>query len=176
MVGFAGNLREFPLRILCGDGARGTICMLVPLCALIAQTEGFRFRPPHSHSFLVIPLFRGRFCRDFARICNADTMRRWCRRINLQARTALCGDCINGGFAFSASPFLQLLSNMYFALVQLLFRGMAYREFDRISIDGIIRRWCRRNNLQARSALCVDCTNGGFAISASPFPQILAHM
>ena len=43
VVGFAGNLREFPLPILCGDGAGGTICKLVPLCALIAQTEGFRF-------------------------------------------------------------------------------------------------------------------------------------
>ena len=38
------------------------------------------------------------------------------------------------------------------------------------------RRWCRRNNLQARAALCVDCTNGGFAFLASPFPQLLAHM
>ena len=54
MGGFAGNLCEFPLPFLCGDGAGGTICKLVPLCALIAQTEGLRFRPPHSHSFLLI--------------------------------------------------------------------------------------------------------------------------
>ena len=50
----SGNLREFPLTELYGDGAGGTICKLVPLCALIAQTEGMRFRPPHSHSFLLI--------------------------------------------------------------------------------------------------------------------------
>ena len=53
MVGVAGNLGEFPLPILCGDGAGGTI---------------------------------------------------------LEARTALCVDCTNGGFAFLASPFPQLLA------------------------------------------------------------------
>ena len=125
---------------------------------------------------LVQLLYRGKVCRKIARISIADTVRRWCWRNNLQVRTALCGDCANGGFAFSASPFPQLLANMYFALVQLLFRGMACREFARISIDGIIRRWCWRTNLPARTALCVDCTNGGFAISASPFPQLFAHM
>ena len=31
-------------------------------------------------------------------------------------------------------------------------------------------------SLEARVALCVDCTNGGFAFMASPFPQLLAHM
>ena len=55
MVGFAGNLGEFPLPILCDDGAGGTI---------------------------------------------------------LEARTALCVDCTNGGFAFLASPFPQLLAHM----------------------------------------------------------------
>ena len=54
MVGFAGSTREFQLPILCGDGGGGTICKLVPLCALIAQTEGLRFWLPHSHSFLLI--------------------------------------------------------------------------------------------------------------------------
>ena len=54
MVGFAGNLREFPLPALYGDGAGGTICDLVPLCAMIAQTEGLHIWPPHSHSFLLI--------------------------------------------------------------------------------------------------------------------------
>ena len=54
VVGFAGNIREFPLPILCGDGAGGTICKLVPLCALIALMEGLRFWPPHSHSFMLI--------------------------------------------------------------------------------------------------------------------------
>ena len=54
MVGFAGNIREFPLRILCCDGAGGTICKLVPLFALIAQTEGLRFCLPHSHNFFLI--------------------------------------------------------------------------------------------------------------------------
>ena len=54
MVGFTGNLREFPLPALYGDGGGGSICKLVPLCALIAQTEGLRFWAPHSHSFLLI--------------------------------------------------------------------------------------------------------------------------
>ena len=31
-------------------------------------------------------------------------------------------------------------------------------------------------NFEARTAFCVDCTNGGFAFLASPFPQLLAHM
>ena len=53
-LGFAGNIREFPLPILCGDGAEGIFCKFVPLSALIAQTEGFRFWPPHSHNFLLI--------------------------------------------------------------------------------------------------------------------------
>ena len=92
------------------------------------------------------------------------------------ARTALCVDCTNGGFAFLASPFPQLLAHMQFALVQLLFRGRVFREYTRISIADSMRRWCRRNNLQARIDLCVDCTNGRFAFLASPFPQLLAHM
>ena len=54
MVGCAGNLREFPLAALYGDGGDGTICTLVQLCALIAQTAGLRFWPPHSHSFLLM--------------------------------------------------------------------------------------------------------------------------
>ena len=64
---------------------------------------------------------------------------------------------------FLASQFPQLLAHMEFALVQLLFRGRFCREFTRISIADTKRRWCRGNNLQARAALCVDCTNGGFA-------------
>ena len=94
----------------------------------------------------------------------------------MQARTALFVDCTNGGFAFLASPFQQLLARMLFALVQLLFRGRVCREFTRISTADPILRWCRRNNLQARTALFVDCTTGGFAFLASPFPQLLAHM
>ena len=46
--------REFPLPALYGDGAEGTICKLVLLCALIAQTVGLRFWPRHYHSFLLI--------------------------------------------------------------------------------------------------------------------------
>ena len=94
----------------------------------------------------------------------------------MEARSALCVDCTNGGIAFLDSPFPQFLAHMKFALVQLLFRARVCREFTRISIAGIIRRWCRRTNIQARTALCVDCTNGGFAFSESPFPQLLAHM
>ena len=55
MVGFAANLGEYPLPILCDDGAGGT---------------------------------------------------------NLEARTALCVDCTNRGSAFLASPFPQLLAHM----------------------------------------------------------------
>ena len=72
------------------------------------------------------------FAGKFTQISFADTMRRWCRMNNLQARTALCVDCTNGGFAFLSSQFPQLLANMNFALVQVLFRGKAswnLREF-----------------------------------------------
>ena len=44
----------------------------------------------HMQFALVQLLFRGRFCREFTRISIADTMRRWCRGSNLQARAALC--------------------------------------------------------------------------------------
>ena len=94
----------------------------------------------------------------------------------MQARNALYVDCTNVGFAFLASPIPQLLAHMQFALVQLLFRGRFCREFTRISIADSMRRWCRSNNLLARTALCADCTNGGFSFLASPFPQLLAHM
>ena len=92
------------------------------------------------------------------------------------ARTALCVDCTNVGFTFLASPFPQLLAHMQFALVQLLFRARVCREFTRISIADTMRRWCRRSNLLARTALCVDCTNGGIAFLATPLPHLLAHM
>ena len=121
-------------------------------------------------------LLRARFCREFARISIDGIVRQWYRRNNFQAHIALCEDCTNAAFAFLASPFPQLLAHMQFALVQLLFRGSFCREFTRISFADTIRRWCRRNNFQARIALCVDCTNAGFAILASRFPQILAHM
>ena len=39
VVGFVGNLREIPLPIPRGDGAGGSVCKVIPLCALIAQTE-----------------------------------------------------------------------------------------------------------------------------------------
>ena len=94
----------------------------------------------------------------------------------MQVRTALWVDCTNGGFAFWGSPFPQLLPHMYIALVQLLFWRKVCREFARISIADITRRWWRRSDLQARTALCVDCTNGGFAFLCSSFPQLLAHM
>ena len=130
----------------------------------------------HMQFALVQLLFRGRVCSEFTRISIADTLRRWSMRNNLQARTTLYVGCTNGGFAFLASPFPQLLAHMQFTLVQLLFRGRVCMEFTRISIAYSMRRWCRMNNLQARTALCVDCTNGGFAFLASPFPQLLAHM
>ena len=79
------------------------------------------------------------FAGKFTRNSFADTMRRWYRMNNLQARTSLCVDCTNGGFAFSSSPFPQLLANMNFALVQLLFRGMAsgnLREFPLTALYG----------------------------------------
>ena len=61
-------------------------------------------------------------------------------------------DCTKGGFSFLTSSFPQLPVYMMFALVQLLFRGRDCREFSRISIGGIIRRWWLRINLQARTA------------------------
>ena len=94
----------------------------------------------------------------------------------MQARTALCVDCTNGRIAFMGSTFPQLLPHMYIALVQLLFWRKVCREFARISIADIERRWWRRSDLQARTALWVDCTNGGFAFLGSQFQQLLAHM
>ena len=47
-------MREFPLQASYGDGGGGPICKLAPFCALIAQTEGLRFCPPHSRNFLLI--------------------------------------------------------------------------------------------------------------------------
>ena len=129
----------------------------------------------HIYFPLVLLLFRASVCREFTRISIAYTMRRWCRRKNLQARTALCVDCTNGGFVFLASPFPQLHAHIYFALV-LLFLARFCRQFTRISIADIMRRWCKRNNLKARTALCVDCKNGGFAFLASSFPQLPAYM
>ena len=130
----------------------------------------------HMQFALVQLLFRGWICRKFTRISTADSMRRWSRRISLQGRTALCVDCTNGGFAFLASPFPQHLAHLKFALVQLLFRGGIWREFTRISTDYSMRRWSRSISLQGRSALCVDYIYGGFAVSASTFPQLLDHM
>ena len=94
----------------------------------------------------------------------------------MHVRNALFVDCTNGGFAFLASPFPQILAHMYFALVQLLFRGRICRQYTRISIADTMLRCSRSNNLQACTALCVECTNGVFAFLASPFPQLLAHM
>ena len=94
----------------------------------------------------------------------------------MQARTVLCVDCTNGRITFMGSPFPQLLTHMYFGLVQLLFWRKVCREYARISNADITLRWRRRSDLQSRTALCVDCTNGGIAFWGSPFPQLLAHM
>ena len=91
-----GNSRKFPLPILCGDGEGGTICKVVPLCAINVQSG------TSLQICMLIPLI----------LSIADSMQRWCRRNNLQARTALCVDCTNGGFAFLASPYPQLLAHM----------------------------------------------------------------
>ena len=130
----------------------------------------------HMQFALMQLLFRGRVCRELTRISIADSMWRWCTGINLQARTALYVDCTDVGFAFLASTFPQLLAHMYFTLVQLLFRGRVCREFKRISIADSMRRWHRRNNLQAHTALYFDCANVWFAFLAYPFPQLLAHV
>ena len=130
----------------------------------------------HMYFALVQLLFWRKVCREFARISIADITLRWWRRSDLQAHSALCVDYTNWGFAFLCSPFPQLLAHMYFALVQLLFWRKVCREFARISIADITLRWWRRSDLQARSALCVDYTNWGFAFLCSPFPQLLAYM
>ena len=130
----------------------------------------------HMYFALVQLLFWRKICREYARISIADITLRWRRRSDLQDRTALCVDCTNGGNAFWGTLFPQLLAHMYFALVQLLFWRKICREFARISIADIARRWWRRSDLEARTALCVDCTNGWIAFMGSPFPQLLAHM
>ena len=140
------------------------------------SASSFPQLPAHMKFVLVQLLFRGRDCREIARISIAGIIRRWWWRTNLQPRTALSFDCTNGGFAFSASSFPQLPAHMKFALVQLFFRGRDCWEFARISIASIIRRRWWRTNWQARTALCVDCTNGGFAFLTSSFPQLPAHM
>ena len=130
----------------------------------------------YMYFVLVQLLFWRKVCREYARISIADITLRWRRRSDLQARTDLCVDCRNGGNAFWGSLFPQLLAHMYFALVQLLFWRKICWEFARISIADIARRWRRRSDLEARTALCVDCTNGWIAYMGSPFPQLLAHM
>ena len=87
MVGSAANLGEFSWPILCGDGAGETICKLVPLCALIAQTEGLRFWPPHSHSFLLIcSLHKCNYCSVVGFAANLGEV----------PLPILCGDCAGG--------------------------------------------------------------------------------
>ena len=125
---------------------------------------------------LVQLLFRRRDCWEIAPISIGGIIRRWWLLTNLQARNDLCVDCTNGGFAFLSSSFHQRPANMLFALVQLFFRGRVCREIARISIGGIIRRWWLLTNLQARTALCVDCTKGGFSFLASSFPQLPANL
>ena len=125
---------------------------------------------------LVQLLLWRKVCREFSRISIADITLRWRRRSDLQARTALCVDCTNGGIAFWGSPFPQLFAHMYFASVQLLLWRKVCREYARISIADITLRWRMRSDLQTRTALCVDCTNGGIAFWGSPFPQLLAQM
>ena len=180
---FAGNLREFPLPIPCGDDSGGSVfkgrtalCVDCTNAAFAVLSSPFPQLLAHMQFTIVQLLLIGGVCREFTRISTADSMRRWCRRISLHGRTALCFDCTNGGFAFLASPIPQLLAHMQFALVQLLFLGGICREFTRISTADSMRRWCRRISLHGRTALCFDCTNGGFAFLASPIPQLLAHM
>ena len=152
---------------LCVDCTNGRIAFMgSPFPQLLA----------HMYFALVQLLFWRKVCREFARISIADITLRWWRRSDLQVGTALCVDCTNGGIAFLGSPFPQLLAHMYFPLVQLLFWRKFCREFARISIADITRRWWRRSDLQARTVLCVDCTNGGFVFLGSPFPQLLAQM
>ena len=156
--------RRTALSVDCTNG--GLAVLAFPFPQLLA----------HMQFTLVQLFFRGGICREFTRISTADSMRRWSRRITLQRRTALCVDCTNAAFAVLSSPFPQILAHMQFALVQLLFIGGICREFTRISTADSLRRWSRRISLQRRTALCVDCTNGGLAVLAFPFPQLLAHM
>ena len=173
-ISTADSMRRWNRRIslqrrtaLCVDCISGEFAVLASLFPQLLA---------HMQFAIVQLLFSGGVCREFTRISTADSMRRWCRRISLQVRTDLCVDCTNRGFAFLASPFPQLLVHMQFALVQLFLRGAICWEFKRISTADSLRRWSRRISLQRRTALCVDCTNGGFAVLASPFPQLLSHM
>ena len=152
--------------VLCVDGTNGRIAFM---CSPFPQLL------THMYFALVQLLLWRKVCREFARISIADITWRWWRRSDLQVLTDLCVDCTNGGFVFLGSPFPQLLAQKDFPLVQLLFWRKVCREFTRISIADITRRWWRRSDLQARTALCVDCTKGGIAFLGSQFPQLLAH-
>ena len=155
---------------------RTALCVDCTNAAFAVLSSPFPQLLPHMQFALVQLLLLGGICREFSRISTADSMRRWSRRISLQGRTALCVDCTKAAFAVLSSPFPQLLAHMQFALVQLLILGGICREFMRISTADSMRRWSRKISLQRRTALCVDCTNGGLAVLASTFPQLLAHM
>ena len=60
--------------------------------------------------------------------------------------------------------------------MQLLFRGGVCREFGEFPLQILCGDRAGGTILEARVALCVDCTNGGFAFLASQFPQLLSHM
>ena len=173
-ISTANSMRRWSMRI--SLQRRTALCVDFTNAAFAVLSSPFPQLLAHMQFALVQLLFIGVVCREFTRISTADSMRRWCRRISLQRRTALSVDCTNGGLAVLAFPFPQLLAHMQFTLVQLFFRGGICREFTRISTADSMRRWSRRITLQRRTALCVDCTNAAFAVLSSPFPQILAHM
>ena len=173
-ISTADSMRRWCRRI--SLQGRTALCVDFTNAAFAVLSSPFPQLLAHMQFALVQLFILGGICREFSRISTADSMRRWSRTISLQGRTALCVDCTNGGFAFLASPFPQLLAHMQFAIVQLLFSSGVCREFTRISTADSMRRWCRRISLQGRTALCVDFTNAAFAVLSSPFPQLLAHM
>ena len=94
----------------------------------------------------------------------------------MQVLAGLCVDSTNCTLTFLDSLHPLFLPHILLALVQPLHRASFSREFARISIDGIIRRYRRRRCLQTLACLCVDCTNCTITFLDCLHPQLLPHI
>ena len=115
-------------------------------------------------------------CRQSAWISKGGIMRS--RRSGITSQVVrLCAFIAQTqGFAFSKSSIPCLLVHLILALVQRLFRARISSQCAWISNDGIMRRRRRGFTSQVRKALCIYCTNSGFAFSNSSIPCLLVHM
>ena len=122
---------------------------------------------------LVQPLFRAWFSRNFALISIDGLMRSDRKPINWRIRTGLFDFCTNPVFTFLISPYPLLLVGMLLAFVQPLFRAWFSRQFERISICGLMR-WDRKPiTWRVGTGLCAFCTYPSFTFLKSIFPQLL---